>query len=75
LALKRGLNISELAVLMAHLITEQPLPASYKDHPLQGQINGFRDAHIAPDWILIYRVADDEVQFTSMGTHADLFGK
>jgi mRNA interferase YafQ len=74
LALKRGLDISELAVLMALILGGQPLPARYKDHPLQGQWNGFRDAHIAPDWILIYRVADGQAQFASMGTHSDLFG-
>lgn len=46
---------------------------SYKDHLLRGNWNGYRDAHIEPDWLLIYRVSGDELQFARTGTHADLF--
>jgi mRNA interferase YafQ len=34
------------------------LPKRYKDHPLKGNWKGYRDAHIEPDWLLIYRIAN-----------------
>lgn len=75
LALKRGMDASALSVLMARLIAQQPLPADYKDHPLKGQWNGYRDAHIEADWLLIYRIDGTEVQFVRTGTHAEIFGE
>jgi mRNA interferase YafQ len=74
LCLKRRKDVSALCVLMALLIAEQPLPASYKDHPLANDADGNRDAHVGPDWLLIYRVGDGEVQFVRTGSHADIFG-
>jgi mRNA interferase YafQ len=49
------------------------LPEWYKDHPLKGNWKGYRDAHIEPDWLLIYRVAGDELHLVRTGSHADLF--
>jgi mRNA interferase YafQ len=49
------------------------LPASYKDHPLKGDWQGYRDAHIEPDWLLIYRVVRDDIYLARTGSHADLF--
>jgi len=43
------------------LLEEKRLPARYKDHPLKGEWAGYRVAHIAPDWRLIYRVSGDEL--------------
>lgn len=51
----------------------KPLPVGCHDHPLKGEWNGYRDAHIEPDWLLIYRVEGDELRLTRTGTHADLF--
>ncbi len=36
---------------------------------------GCRDAHIEPDWLLIYRIAGDEPHLVRAGSHADLFDK
>lgn len=70
---KRGKDTAKLRTLIALLIEEKPLPERYRDHPLKGDWVGFRDAHIEPDWLLIYRVADDELQLARTGTHSDLF--
>ena len=53
---KRGKDMSKLRVLLSLLIEERPIPQSYRDHPLRGDWAGFRDIHMEPDWILIYRV-------------------
>jgi mRNA interferase YafQ len=45
-----------------------------KDHPLHGNWHGYRDCHIEPDWILIYRLDPDLLTLAATGTHSDLFG-
>lgn len=69
---KRGKDMTELRALLALLVDEKPLPERYKDHALKGGWSGFRDAHIEPDWLLIYRIQGDELQLARTGTHADL---
>ena len=73
IAKKRGKNMNELRILMELLIEEKPLPARYLDHPLKGVWRSFRDAHIAPDWLLIYKIDGDTVRFERTGRHTDLF--
>lgn len=70
---RRGKDMSKLRDLLTLLIERKTLPARYKDHSLKGNWNGYRDAHIEPDWLLIYRVVGDELQLARAGTHADLF--
>ena len=71
LAQKRHKDMNKLKYLMTLLSL---LPAVYKDHPLQGSWKGYRDAHVEPDWILIYKLTDKLLRFERTGTHAALFG-
>jgi mRNA interferase YafQ len=73
LAQKRGKDMAKLRAALALLIAEQPVPAVYRDHPLRGAWKGFRDLHLEPDWLLIYRIESGELQLARTGTHADLF--
>ena len=70
---KRGKDMAKLRAVLTLLAQEQSLPAEYKDHALRGDWIGFRDLHIEPDWLLLYRVENDEVQLARTGTHSDLF--
>jgi mRNA interferase YafQ len=70
---KRGKDMSKLRTLLLLLIEQTPVPATYLDHPLRGNWKGWRDAHIEPDWLLVYRIAGDELHLARTGTHADLF--
>jgi len=70
---KRGKDMSRLKALLALLIEGSPLPATYSDHPLKGEWRGFRDAHVEPDWILIYKIIGNVVRFERTGRHTDLF--
>ena len=72
-AQKRGKDMEKLKTLLGLLIEGKPLPASYLDHPLKGGWNGFRDAHIESDWLLIYKITGDVVRFERTGRHSDLF--
>ena len=65
--------MGKLKVLLSLLIEGTPLPAGYFDHPLKGGWKGFRDAHIEPDWLLIYKIAGAVVRFERTGRHTDLF--
>lgn len=75
LAKKRGLKLTLLEEIVDALAAQEPLPASNYDHALTGNYAGYRECHIAPDWLLIYKV-DDEALFLFLfrtGTHSDLF--
>ncbi|ESY69972.1 type II toxin-antitoxin system mRNA interferase toxin, RelE/StbE family [Mesorhizobium sp. B283B1A] len=72
---KRGKDLAKLRELLALLVAGQELPAIYKDHPLKGDWKGYRDAHVEPDWLLIYRIADDELRLARTGSHSDLFNE
>jgi mRNA interferase YafQ len=49
------------------------LPKKCVDHPLSGNWGGFRDCHIKPDLVLIYRIQEGELQLARIGTHSELF--
>lgn len=72
---KRGYDISLLGDVVAKLAEGVPLPEKYKDHPLSGRWSGTRECHIAPDWLLVYRIDNDILVLTlsRTGTHSDLF--
>ena len=72
-AQKRGKDMEKLKKILRLLIEEKPLPAFCLDHPQQGPWRGFRDAHIEPDWLLIYKIAGNVVRFERTGRHSDLF--
>ena len=72
---KRGYDISRLEKIVEVLANEVPLPEQFKDHNLSGNYNGFRECHIAPDWLLIYQVNNNELVLvlSRTGSHSDLF--
>jgi mRNA interferase YafQ len=50
------------------------LEARHREHALAGEWIGWRDCHVAPDWVLIYRTTETELILGRTGTHSDLFG-
>ena len=75
LAAKRGLRLNELNTIVNQLAAGQTLPERNRDHALTGDYIGFRECHIRPDWLLVYRVDGDalELFLFRTGTHTDLF--
>ena len=75
LAKKRGLDFALLERVVDMLVEGKKLPAQYRDHGLSGDYIGFRECHMEPDWLLIYRVDDRllELFLFRTGTHSDLF--
>lgn len=72
---KRGYNLELLNDVVDSLAQGQPLPAKNRDHELSGEYRGFRECHIQPDWLLIYRIDNGELLLflSRTGTHSDLF--
>ena len=74
---KRGLDISFLDEVVDLLRQGRQLEERYRDHGLTGDLAGFRECHIKPDWLLIYLIEDDILTLTLIdtGSHSDLFKK
>ena len=51
LAKKRGLDLNLLEKVITSLQNNIPLEEKYRDHELRGQYKGFRECHIALDWL------------------------
>jgi mRNA interferase YafQ len=61
--------------VIALLLVDQALPESNRDHPLSGEWAGYRECHIKPDLLLIYRKPDtDTLRLARLGSHSELFG-
>lgn len=75
LAKKRGLSLDKLELVVETLANQIPLDKKYKDHALTGNYATFRECHIEPDWLLIYRQDLDvlELFLFRTGSHSDLF--
>ena len=72
---KRGLDITKLDTVIEMLSNEVILPIEYNDHALRGNYKGYRECHIQPDWLLIYKIENEILTLTlsRTGTHSDLF--
>ena len=75
LAAKRGYNLDLLENVVDTLARGEKLTDKFRDHELVGNYSGFRECHIQPDWLLVYRIENSElILFLSRtGTHSDLF--
>ncbi len=70
---KRGKNMDKLKAVIDKLLNNQPLENKYKDHALIGNWKGYRDCHIEPDWLLIYKITENYLYLVRTGSHSDLF--
>ncbi len=75
LAEKRRLDIALLDDCIRILAAGEELSTKFRDHNLTGRWSGYRECHIQPDWLLIYRIEGNDVilVLTRTGSHSDLF--
>lgn len=59
--------------IIEKLAKKETLPQKNKDHNLSGNYTNFRECHIQPDWLLIYKYDDETLNLTRTGSHSDLF--
>ena len=63
--------------VMALIVTNtmKHFTEEHDDHDLKNNEKGYRECHIEPDWLLIYKLdkPNDTVTFDRTGSHSDLF--
>ena len=66
---------ADLLPVLAVLATDTPLDPRYRDHDLSGDWAGYRDCHVKPDLVLIYRKPDATIlRLARLGSHSVVFG-
>ncbi len=64
-----------LSAVLERLVSDRVLPGSNRDHALSGDWAGYRECHVKPDLLLIYRKVDpDALRLARLGSHSELFG-
>ena len=72
---KQHRNIAEFEKVLKLLVSGKKLPESYRDHSLTGNYADYRECHIEPDWLLVYKIDNDKIELLlfRLGSHSDLF--
>lgn len=74
--IKRNYDVQLLDEVVELLRTGTKLPVKYNDHKLTGNWKDYRECHITPDWLLIYKIDMAKpipiLSLTRTGTHSDL---
>ena len=66
----------DLAAIIAVLASDAQLDPRLRDHALSGDWQGYRECHVKPDLLLIYRKTDDDLlRLARLGSHSELFKK
>jgi len=73
-AVKSNLDIEKLHTAYKILEATGTLPREkYKTHLLKGDYQGHHEAHIEPDWLLIWLRKSEDIRLVRTGTHSELF--
>ena len=72
---KGGKDMGKLRAMIDRLCSRRPPDSRHRDHVLTGDWKGWRDCHIEPDWLLIYKVDGGDLALGRTGSHSELFGK
>ncbi len=75
---KQGKDPEKIDAIIEVLQNEAPLHSKHCDHDLIGIWKGYRECHITPDWLLIYKICNGSVRVLRLsrtGSHSDLFKK
>lgn len=70
---QRGKDLEKLKEVVDLIVSGNGLPPNLRDHPLTGNWKGWRDCHVEPDWLLIYKRLPGEIILGRTGSHSDLF--
>ncbi len=75
LAKKQNRDIDLLFEIIDKLANDEVLEPKFRDHNLTGDYVSFRECHVEPDWLLIYRKEADilVLLLQRVGSHSELF--
>jgi len=68
----RAVLDTDLRQIIVALANDQPLEPKHRDHALSSNWKGYRDCHVRPDLVLIYRCDDDRLILARLGSHSEL---
>jgi mRNA interferase YafQ len=54
-------------------MNKKELTEKYRDHLLCGNYKGYRECHIKPDVLLVYRIEGSHLHLARIASHAELF--
>lgn len=66
-------DLELLKNIVLKLCMEKELDTKHHDHYLSGNWNGYKECHITPDWLLIYRIKGTRLELARTGSHSELF--
>ena len=69
-----GKDLNKLRLVIELLVQGNDLPSKIRDHFLIGKYKDFRECHIEPDWLMIYKLTPTELILVRTGSHSELFG-
>jgi len=72
---KRGKNLTKFNEVAILLSETGNLPAKYRPHKLKGDYTGYWEAHIEPDWLIVWEINESVLVLIliATGSHSDLF--
>jgi mRNA interferase YafQ len=65
--------LQEFNEVLKLLMNKKELTEKYRDHPLCGNYKGYRECHIKPDVLLVYRIEESILYLARIASHAELF--
>lgn len=77
LAQRQGCDINKLNSIVKLLAEGQSLPPQHRDHPLKGELTGYRECHINADWLLVYKLMNKELvlYLVRLGSHSNVLNR
>ena len=70
---RKTLN-DDLINVLSLLVADKPLGTCYRDHDLSGNWAGYRECHLKPDLLLVYRKSNENIlRLARLGSHSELF--
>lgn len=71
---KRNYDMELLNAVVEKLQNGEDLNENNRDHSLSGNWSGYRECHILPDWLLIYKISNEKLVLSLIrtGSHSDL---
>ena len=73
LAKRRGKRLERVAAVIDSLANDQPLHPRHRPHKLTGELAGYWECHVEPDYLMIYEYIDSRLILVRLGTHSDFF--
>ena len=66
-------DVVEVGHVIKQLQLGETLSEKYVDHPLSGNWQNYRDCHVKPDLVLIYKIEAGTLRLARIGNHSELF--